>query len=201
MDRWSLVGAVFWCASAWVAVGPSRARAEESGGTPSVFTCAMDGLWLGLLVGTGGGYIRARRGGFESDDWRPVVLGGGIGALSGVGVGLTAGFIDLAAERPGRGSIALRDSLYGAGLGALLGAITGALVLVRSDEPEHVGFGAAIGTLSGAGAGLVLGLIEGHVAAKRAARGSEATRLRPNLAWTRDHSGALLPALALSGSF
>ena len=41
----------------------------------------------GALVGVSGGYLAARSHGWESDDWRPRVLGAGIGALSGVSDG------------------------------------------------------------------------------------------------------------------
>lgn len=207
MSRWPTAALVFWFAWAGaLVVLPSGAAAADPAGTgpspvPSVFSCAIDGLWLGVMVGAGSGYLRARRGGFDSDDWRPLVLGAGIGALGGVGVGIAACAVDLTAERPGRASTALRDTLYGAGLGSLLGAITGALVVVRSEQPEDIGFGAAVGSLAGAGVGLAVGLIEGSLAAKRAARGTARSRVRPTLAWTRDRSGALLPALALSGRF
>jgi hypothetical protein len=201
----SIVGFVLWFALAWGLPPSGAAAAEPSEGqredAPSVLSDALDGLLLGALVGASGGYLRARRHGFDSDDWRPIVLGAGIGALSGVGVGLAAGFVDLAAEHPGAGYIALRDTLYGTGLGLLLGTITGALVMVGSDKPEHIGFGAAIGGLTGAGVGLAVGLIEGPRVVKRANQPAALGRARPVLALVRDVGGALLPVPAVAARF
>ena len=188
---------------------PSFAAAADPAAdqTPSVMTYAFDGLLFGAAVGLGGGYLRARQGGFEHDDWKPFVLGAGIGALAGPGVGLTLGFVDLATDRP-HAQYILRDGKYGAAIGMLLGAITGALVLVRSDEPEHVGFGAAIGTLCGAGLGLLAGVIEStrtpkvaEPAPAPAAAPKQAFRPAPRLTLVRDAAGELRPLFALGARF
>src|SRR4051812_26346755 len=72
--------------------GPSTDQA------PSVFTYAYRGLLVGSLTGLGVGYLVARDDGFKGDDWRPFVLGAGIGGLSGAVLGFTLGFVDLASE-------------------------------------------------------------------------------------------------------
>jgi hypothetical protein len=129
------------------------------------------------------------------------VLGAGIGALSGAAVGLTLGFVDLRDDRPGMGSLILRDMGYGASFGVLIGAVTGALVMIRTEEPEHIGFGAAIGALSGAGAGLIIGAIEGRRIVDSPAHRYPGMRLGPSFAMVRDAQGGLIAAPALSGSF
>lgn len=134
-------------------------RSEYS---PSVFTYGHRGLTVGAIGGLSAGYLVARHDGFQRRDWRPLVLGTGIGALSGAGFGLLLGFADLADDRPGMGNIVLRDMDYGAGFGALVGLIAGGLAIIKTGEPEHLAFGAAVGALSGIGAGLVIGLIEGR---------------------------------------
>jgi hypothetical protein len=154
---------------------------------PSVFTYGYRGLFTGGLVGLSAGYLVARNDGFSDDDWRPLVLGSGIGALSGSVLGLTLGFVDLSDDQPGRASIALRDTLYGAGFGALLGGITGGLVIIRTHDAEHLLFGAALGTLAGSGLGLVIGLIEG----KRIVE-SPQHRYSASLSATRDAGGSLV---------
>jgi hypothetical protein len=157
-----------------------------------VFTYGFRGLAVGALGGTSFGYIVARDDGFESDDWKPVVYGLGIGALSGGLIGLTLGFVDLSDDRPGMGSIALRDMLYGALLGLAAGAITGALVLIGSGEPEHILFGAAVGTLAGTLVGLVIGVIEGRRIVD-SPQHRYPGRLEPSFALVRGSGGAWMP--------
>jgi hypothetical protein len=147
----------------------ASSRAEASGFygpngryAPSVFSYGYRGLSIGALGGLSGGYLVARRDGFARQDWRPLVLGVGIGALSGAALGLLLGFSDLADDRPGMGNIVLRDMDYGGGFGALVGLIAGGLAVIKTHEPEHIAFGAALGALSGIGVGLVVGLIEGR---------------------------------------
>jgi hypothetical protein len=187
MQRWfivlSLVIACFVPSSASAAgfFGPHPDYA------PSVFTYGYRGLLTGGVTGLAAGYLVARHDGFSHDDWRPLVLGSGIGALSGSVLGLTLGFVDLSDDQPGMASIALRDTLYGAGFGALLGTITGGLVIIRTHDAEHLLFGAALGTVTGAGLGLVIGLIEG-----RRIVTSPQHRYMGSLGATRDSAGNLV---------
>jgi hypothetical protein len=161
--------------------------------SPSVFTYGWRGLAVGGLAGLSLGYIIARDDGFESDDWKPVVYGLGVGALAGGALGLTLGFIDLDDDRPGMGNIALRDMLYGALFGMAAGAIVGALVLIDSGEPEHILFGAAVGTLSGTLVGLVIGIIEGRRIVDSPQHRYPGRGLGPSFALTRDSAGQLTP--------
>jgi hypothetical protein len=183
-----------------------HARADTFGpapqSSPSVFSYAYRGLLTGGLVGLSGGYIAARRGGFHGEDWRPMVLGAGIGALSGVVVGFTLGFVDLASDHPGRGAIALRDMLYGAAFGTLVGVIVGALVIIRTHDAENVGFGGAIGSLCGAGLGLGIGIYEGtRIMSSPAHQAWLRTRVLPGLSSALDVRGQLALGAGLSGHF
>ena len=165
----------------------------ESEYSPSVFTYAWRGLAVGGLAGLSLGYIIARDDGFASDDWKPVVYGLGVGALVGGATGLTLGFVDLDDDRPGMGNIALRDMLYGALFGMAAGAIVGALVLISSEEPEHIVFGAAVGTLSGTLVGLVVGFIEGRRIVDSPQHRYPGRGFGPSFALTRDSGGNLTP--------
>lgn len=169
--------------------------------SPSVFTYGWRGLAIGGLAGLSLGYVIARDGGFASDDWKPVVYGLGIGALSGGALGLTLGFIDLADDRPGMGNIVLRDMLYGALFGAAAGAIVGALVAIGSEEPEHILFGGALGTLSGTLVGLAIGIIEGRRIVDSPQHRYPGRGLGPSLAFTRDAAGNLVPLLGAQAVF
>jgi hypothetical protein len=167
----------------------------DSDYSPSVFTYGWRGLAIGGLAGLSLGYIIARDDGFKGDDWKPVVYGLGVGALMGGATGLTLGFIDLDDDRPGMGNIALRDMLYGALFGMAAGAIVGALVLIESAEPEHILFGAAVGTLSGTLVGLVIGIIEGRRIVDSPQHRYPGRGLGPSFALTRDSGGRLTPLI------
>ena len=130
---------------------------------PTVFDGAYQGLLVGGLAGLSTGYLFARRGGWhESEDWKPLVYGAGIGALAGSALGLTLGIIDMAQNKPGRNGYVMRDGLYGAGLGAVLGGIAGGLAAISSKKGEHVLLGGSIGVLSGACLGMGVGFVEGY---------------------------------------
>jgi hypothetical protein len=174
------------------AAGYYGPRSEYS---PSVFTYGWRGLLVGGLAGLSLGYIIARDDGFESDDWKPVVYGLGVGALSGGAIGLTLGFIDLDDDRPGMGNIALRDMLYGAIFGMAVGGIVGALAVISTEDAEHIVFGAALGTLSGTLVGLVIGIIEGRRIVDSPQHRYPGRGLGPSFALTRDSGGNLTPVV------
>jgi hypothetical protein len=115
------------------------------------------------MAGVATGYLFARRGGWNSsNDWKPLVYGAGIGALSGAAIGLTLGIVDMSQRKPGRNGYVMRDGLYGAGLGAVLGGIAGGLAAISSKKGEHVLLGASIGVLSGTCLGMGVGFAEGY---------------------------------------
>jgi hypothetical protein len=201
MSRW--LSAFVFCATLAVctqaqASGFYGPRSEYS---PSVFTYGYRGLTVGALVGLSGGYLVARHDGFQGEDWRPLVYGAGFGALGGAALGLTLGFVDLADNNPGMGNIALRDMVYGAGFGSLLGAITGGLIVIKTHDPEHILFGAAIGTLAGTGAGLIIGLIEGRRIVDSPRHRYSVEGLKPALAATKDAGDRTVWLAGASGSF
>jgi hypothetical protein len=142
--------------------GAGSARAAETE-RPTVFDGAYQGLLVGALAGSATGYLFARSDTWnETGGWKPVVYGLGIGALSGAALGLTLGVVDLAQRHPGRNGYVMRDGLYGAGLGAVLGTIAGGLAALSSKKGEHVLLGASIGVLSGTVAGMTIGFVEGY---------------------------------------
>jgi hypothetical protein len=134
--------------------------AVQSPPPPSPFETGMRGFSMGLGAGLAGGYLVARNNGFTSSDWRPIVAGAGIGALAGGVLGFTLGMVDNNSAVPGRGFLVMRGMSYGGGFGMVAGGIVGGLAALKTDKPEHILFGAAIGTLSGTVLGLVLGSIE-----------------------------------------
>jgi hypothetical protein len=168
---------------------------------PSVFTYAWRGFTLGAIDGLATGYLIARADGFHGKDWRPLVYGGGIGALVGSGVGFTLGFLDLEDDRPGTASIVLRDSNYGMGFGIVAGGITGALFMIDSEKPEHILFGASIGALAGTGVGMAIGFIEGRKITNSPAHRYPGLLLRPTVVTVEDTHRSLIWMPALEGRF
>ena len=200
----SVLAALFVVAVWLGSVGSARAAGTfgpDPEQAPSVFSYGYRGLLVGALAGAGGGYLAARRGDFHREDWRPLVLGLGIGGLSGAALGLTLGFVDLADDRPGAAAIVLRDMLYGAGFGAVLGLITGCLVIIRTHDAEHALFGAAIGTLAGTGIGLGIGIIEGRRIIDSPRHRVSTPRYRAQLATLRGADGRLAVGPALMATF
>jgi hypothetical protein len=134
---------------------PTRAESD----TPSIVAYGFDGFWTGAQIGLASGYLATGEE-YESEEWRKLVFGAGVGALVGVGVGITLGVVDVGGGPPHTGHLILRDVGYGVGLGAIVGTAVGALFLIDDGRPKNLLTGAAVGTVAGAGAGLVFGLIE-----------------------------------------
>jgi hypothetical protein len=182
---------------------PSMARAKDEGGeAPAIVSYGFDGFWTGAEMGLAAGYL-ATGSHFESREWRSLVYGAGIGGLAGIGVGLTLGIVDTGRNPPRPGWLVLRDTGYGASLGALAGGVIGALYWAGSGHPKDLLTGASVGTLIGGGAGLVLGIIEGSASHPREAPISApppAATLRLGVT-VADANGTLVPLPALTGTF
>jgi hypothetical protein len=146
----------------------AQTAAEPLGARPSVFTYAGRGFLMGGMLGMSTGYLFARSGGWDDNDWKPLTYGTGVGALAGGVLGLTLGIVDMNKNTPGYGAVILRDTVYGTGFGAVAGGIVGALALISTEEGEHILLGASVGALVGAAAGVVLGVVEGNRALSRA---------------------------------
>jgi hypothetical protein len=157
---WSRASALALVAGFWLTPAISRAQAPRTAtDTPSIVAYGFDGFWTGAQIGLASGYL-ATGSEYESEEWRKLVFGAGVGALVGVGVGITLGVVDVGGGPPATGYIILRDVGYGVGLGAIVGTAVGALFLIDDGRPKNLLTGAAVGTVVGAGAGLVFGLIE-----------------------------------------
>jgi hypothetical protein len=175
-------------------------RAAEND-TPSIVTYGFDGFWTGAQIGLASGYLATGRE-YESREWRKLVFGAGVGALVGVGAGLTLGILDVGSGPPATGHLILRDIGYGVGLGAIVGTAVGALFLIDDGRPKNLLTGAAVGTVVGAGAGLVFGVIEGaaasgkHEAAAMDAPGIDSVRFT-----LLGSPASLLPMPGVEGRF
>jgi hypothetical protein len=147
--------------------------ASEVADGPSLFSYGWQGFWTGAMVGLAAGYV-ATGPTYQSHEWKTLVLGLGIGALCGLGVGVSLAITDAASNDARMGWLVLRDADYGSLLGAFAGAAVGALVWINDGRPKNVLTGAAIGALIGAGVGAIFGVIEGAAAQRRHRRQANA---------------------------
>ena len=178
---------------------PSVCLAKDE--APSIATYGFDGFWRGAQVGLAAGFL-ATGPEYESPEWRKLVFGAGVGALAGMGLGITLGIIDVGQAPPQTGQLILRDMGYGIGLGAVAGTAVGALFLIDSGRAKDLLTGAAIGTLVGAGAGIAFGLIEGAAADRDSSESARAEGPLQSLRFTTiGAEGSLLPLPALAGTF
>ncbi|MBN2531094.1 MAG: hypothetical protein JXR76_32210 [Deltaproteobacteria bacterium] len=141
---------------------------------PSIFTYGLRGIGVGALDGMAAGYLVIYSEISDVEEWRIFLASTGIGAMGGAALGLATGFIDMAmysrypsGHYVGMGAIILRDALYGALFGGLLGTIGGGVAAILNEEGKSVPLGAAIGTLSGTALGILIGVIEGRVLTRR----------------------------------
>jgi hypothetical protein len=137
---------------------PERALAADD--PPSIISYGSNGFWTGAQLGLATGYLATGKD-YERSEWRKLVFGAGVGALSGVAIGITLGIVDSGSTPPATGWLVLRDAGYGIGLGALVGLATGALFMLDSPDTKYLVRGIAIGSLVGAGVGVVVGVIQG----------------------------------------
>ena len=178
---------------------PVLCRAQDE--TPSIVGYGLQGFGTGAAVGLAAGFLATGRT-FESGEWKALVLGTGIGALSGMGVGIVLGAVDAGATPSGFGvgHYVLQDMNYGFGLGALAGATVGALIWVDHGRGKDVLTGMAYGTLIGAGVGLVLGIIEGALRKPAPERAPKA-RLSLQLGFVPSRGAVPWPYPMLAGRF
>jgi hypothetical protein len=173
------------------------AAAEEE---PALARYGFKGFFSGAQVGLAAGFL-ATGSDYESREWRTLVFGAGVGALGGVGVGLTLAALDLGRTAPLPGWVILRDTGYGASLGTVVGAAVGALFVLDSGEAKDILTGAAWGTLGGAVVGAGFGLLENAIAKRPAPSEQKPTagmKLHFTLVGTE---GSLVPLPAIGGTF
>jgi hypothetical protein len=174
-------------------------RADDE--APSIVGYGLEGLGTGAATGLALGYLATGRE-FHGSEWRTLVWGTAIGALSGLGVGVLLGTVD-AATGPGRGVgfYMIRDSNYGFSVGFLAGGIIGALIWLGDGTGKDLLRGMAWGTVIGAGSGLLIGILEGALRGRSHGGSRSARRLRLGVAVAAEGGGTPLPYPLLSGSF
>jgi hypothetical protein len=170
----------------------STCRAEEA---PSIVGYGFEGLGTGAAMGLGVGYLSTGPR-FESGEWKKLVYGTAIGALSGLGVGLLLGIVDAGTSRGrGVGFYMVRDSNYGVSVGFIVGGIIGVLKWIGDGTGKDLLRGLAWGTVIGGGAGFLVGIIEGALRGGSSGgtldNPSAARRMRFGVAFTPNERGGV----------
>lgn len=145
------------CAS-FSTISESAIFGKPYSNTPSVISYGWYGLLLGALGGLSAGYIRYAD---EKDNSDNILKSVGYGTLSGAGLGLIIGAVDMSSGKTGMGGIIMRDMYLGGLLGLTLGGIGGGIEAIGSKRWESVGKGAAWGYLAGIVFGITVASIEG----------------------------------------
>jgi hypothetical protein len=186
-----------------LALSPLAARADD---TESIVGEGFSGLGTGAGVGLATGFL-ASGPKFESGEWKKLVFGTAIGALTGLGIGIVMGIVDASVypDRLGVGHYILRDMNLGLGVGVVAGGIVGALVWLDDGRAKDLLLGMAYGALIGVGAGLILGIIEGSLRVSDGSGHREAVRnrrLRFDIGMMPPARGELpMPYPSISGTF
>jgi len=193
-----------WVVALWVALlacGVARpCQAEEA---PSILGYGFEGLGTGATTGLAVGYLSTGPE-FESGEWKKLVYGTAIGALSGLGVGVLLGIVDAGTSKGrGVGFYMLRDSNYGVSVGLIVGGIVGVLRWIDDGSGKDFLQGMAWGTVIGAGSGFLVGIIEGALRGGSSSDSATArpARLRVGVAFAPSETGLGLPYPSLSGRF
>lgn len=200
-----------WIAALCIALsvtGVSRTcRAEDA---PSIVGYGFEALGTGAAMGLGIGYLSTGSD-WESGEWKNLVYGTAIGALTGLGVGLLLGVVDAGTSRGrGVGFYMVRDSNYGVAVGFVAGGIIGLLQWMGDDgSGKDLLRGFAWGTLIGGGAGFLVGIIEGALRGSSSSSGDPAVgetalskRMRFGVAFTPNERGGVgTPYPTISGRF
>lgn len=162
MVRFSFPALCFFCCVVPASAFAHSSAAASYDAPPSILSYSWNGLSTGLGIGLASGYLATGKT-FESNEWKTLVIGAGLGGVGGIGFGLLCGLGDLGARPDIPGAIIMRDIGYGSTLGTVGGLVIGAVVAVESGEPRDLLVGSALGTLTGAGVGFLIGIVEAAV--------------------------------------
>lgn len=200
-----------WLIASSLALGISGARSTcRAEDAPSIVGYGFEALGTGAAMGLGIGYLSTGSE-WESGEWKNLVYGTAIGALSGLGVGLLLGIVDAGTSRGrGVGFYMVRDSNYGVAVGFVAGGIIGLLQWMGDEgRAKDVLLGFAWGTVIGGGAGFIVGIIEGALRSRSSSVEDPAAyevgssrRMRFGVAFAPNERGGVgMPYPTISGHF